>query len=57
MIGGERQITFNGQTEFAAKATKFSKTDATEFGKALTEVTESEGDVRFLRIDLADSLF
>src|ERR1700730_19179519 len=54
MFGGKRQIAFNGQAQFAAKATKFREADATEFGEALTKVTESEGDVRFLRIDLAD---
>jgi hypothetical protein len=54
MFGGERQITFNGQTHIATQGTKFRKADATEFGEALTEVTESEGNLRFLRIDLVE---
>jgi hypothetical protein len=39
MFGSEREITFNGKAQFAAKATEFFKADATEFGKAKTKVT------------------
>jgi hypothetical protein len=54
MFGGEREITFNGQAQFATQGAKFRKADATEFGKAKPKVTQTEGDLRFLRIDLAD---
>ena len=42
MIGGKRQIAFNGQAQLATDGTKLRDADIAEFGEALTEVTQAE---------------
>jgi hypothetical protein len=53
MFGGKRQIAPDQQAELAADG-KSRKADATEFEKALTKGTETEGNVPFLRINLTE---
>src|SRR4051794_22803880 len=52
-IGLEEQVAFDRETERTTDGCDFREPDITEFGVADTEVTETEGEVGIVRIDLS----
>jgi hypothetical protein len=54
MSGGKPQGAPNRQAKLATDGTEFRKADTTEFRKAQAKVTEAEGYISLLGIDLAE---